>query len=824
MMLNTHRNHKKRSLKILLSIILLCCITNFLYAVSTQQILSGADWFERDLGKGVVWRFYLFDDLFSSKQSISYIEIDLTHPDVSVEIPYLASSREKTSSMIPSQFPDSVAGINGTYFDTGTGGHRTYLRIDNADIPPGSSLFPPWGYEAALAMDVSGNVSIVKIPSGGWTDDKTHSDIIACGPVLIEGGTIPSAHLTAIGSHSTSRHPRSAAGITSTNHLILITVDGRTEMAAGMSCRELAEVMKELGCVNAFNLDGGGSTTLWGKGELYNGVLNYPSDNGQYDHQGERSCSNAIAIESTAAAPKAWDARLTENNFTKMMESDSQQTVSLVYENIGTETWSVSETLLVLSRPETRTSDLYHASWHSASQPALMSPEEVAPGETATFSFTLKSPVVSTTAVYSEHFMLKQDAVGRIGPADSEAWMKITVQPPVSPGETFMVETRSGGQNFGWYSDSGMANTSANCTAPGCAGNIGSRYGSTYQSVAGLKNATAAPEFPGDAWYRIYVAWAAGSSRRTPITYWINHDGGSEKFHVDQTLTANEWIPLGAAPYYFKTGKSGTVVMTNEDIDVSGSMNAAAYKFEYHDAPAVPDKEYVVKYLRDQDPKPVIDGTIAPGEWDAASPSASGYVLHDNPGTPASEDGSFRMLFDDSDLYIMFRMKNAWLPEYPTPSEPWDYYDLDGDKINFYLTPVGLNSQAFYRIMLSPNPGDGKCYTWSQASLIKTTDAATGTDWNAGGDAAYYYSDNVLTVEYRIPWSNFNYPEMNAATPPENNTVWGVQPCISNEISSENWEYVNWEPDNIPSYIFGEPFGSLRFIRNSRDGRSLFLY
>ncbi len=780
-------------------------------SIPAEQTLADADWFERELGSGVVWRHYLFDDLFNSMQSVSYIEIDLTNPAVSVEIPYLAASRQKISSMIPSQFPEAVAGINGTYFDTTTGGHRTYLRIDGTEIPPGSSLFPEWGYEGALALDALETSSMEEMPTGGWSNNTTHPDIIACGPLLIIDGTIPTAHLESIGSHCTARHPRSAIGITSDNHLILLTVDGRTEMASGMTCQELAEVMQQLGCTDALNMDGGGSTTLWGDGELYSGILNYPSDNGLYDHEGERSCSNAIAVESTAPSLTTWDARLTSKIFSPMMESDSQQTVTLTYDNIGTATWTVTETKLVLARPETRTSDLYDAAtWYSPSQPALMTPETVAHGETATFSFVLNAPPVSTTAVYNEHFMLTQDGVGRIGPADSEAWMKITVQPPVSPGETFIVESRSGGQNYGWYSDSGMANSGANCTAPGCTGNIGTRYGSTYRSVAGSKHATVAPDFPEAAYYKVYVAWGDGSSRRTPITYHINHSGGSEKFHVDQTSTANTWVQLATVAYHFDEGLNGTVVMTNEDIDVSGSMYAGAVKFEYQVGTEQPDKTYVVKYIASGDSKPIIDGILGAGEWDTASPLGTGYVRHDNPAIPAAEDGAFRMMFDDTYFYIAFQMNNAYLAGYPTPPASYGYYDLSGDKINFFFTPSGVSSQSFCRIVLCPNPTDNICYVWSQAVRLKTTDALVGTEWVAGGDAAFTHTAGVLTIEYRIPLK-----EMPLAALPADGTVWGVQPCITNEISAGNWEYVNWEPDDTPAYIFGEPFGALQFDKGS---------
>src|SRR5688572_17388554 len=93
-----------------------------------QQTLADADWFERQLGSGVVWRHYLFDDLYGEKQSVSYIDADLNNPNVVISFPYLAASRQRISTMVPAQVTTAVAAINGTYFATsGPGGHLTYL-------------------------------------------------------------------------------------------------------------------------------------------------------------------------------------------------------------------------------------------------------------------------------------------------------------------------------------------------------------------------------------------------------------------------------------------------------------------------------------------------------------------------------------------------------------------------------------------------------------------------------------------------------------------------------------------------------------------------
>ena len=82
-------------------------------------------------------------------------------------------------------------------------------------------------------------------------------------------------------SATMARHPRTAIGSYVRDkrpHLILFVVDGRQKIhSMGMSLPELAQAMKDLGCTEALNLDGGGSSTIVVKDK----VLNKPSDGRQ---------------------------------------------------------------------------------------------------------------------------------------------------------------------------------------------------------------------------------------------------------------------------------------------------------------------------------------------------------------------------------------------------------------------------------------------------------------------------------------------------------------------------------------------------------------
>ena len=63
-----------------------------------------------------------------------------------------------------------------------------------------------------------------------------------------------------------------------------------------MSLFELTRLMSALGCVEAINLDGGGSTTLWVDGVTKTGVANMPCDDKVFDEYGERKVSNVLLL------------------------------------------------------------------------------------------------------------------------------------------------------------------------------------------------------------------------------------------------------------------------------------------------------------------------------------------------------------------------------------------------------------------------------------------------------------------------------------------------------------------------------------------------
>jgi exopolysaccharide biosynthesis protein len=90
---------------------------------------------------------------------------------------------------------------------------------------------------------------------------------------------------TNFGNHSIQgEQPRTAVGIIDENHLVFVVVDGRSPgYSAGVTMTGLAEIMQGLGATTAYNIDGGGSSTMYFDGGLVNNPLGENKERGTSD-------------------------------------------------------------------------------------------------------------------------------------------------------------------------------------------------------------------------------------------------------------------------------------------------------------------------------------------------------------------------------------------------------------------------------------------------------------------------------------------------------------------------------------------------------------
>jgi hypothetical protein len=143
-----------------------------------------------------------------------------------------------------------------------------------------SSRMSGAGAKAIKAMRKRGSIRLRW--TFGWNGVM---DSVGGMPMLVRDGKNVAHDCS---SYFCSRNPRTGIGVTAEGDILLVTVDGRKSSSVGMSLIGFAGAMIDLGAVAAVNLDGGGGSTMWVKGQ---GIVNDPSD-----RSGERPVTNAVLV------------------------------------------------------------------------------------------------------------------------------------------------------------------------------------------------------------------------------------------------------------------------------------------------------------------------------------------------------------------------------------------------------------------------------------------------------------------------------------------------------------------------------------------------
>lgn len=177
---------------------------------------------------------------------------------------------------------NAILAVNGDYYGANSTGYvikngviyRDTVRDDyeNGDL----AIFSDGHFEIIYENEVTAQELL----------NKGVVNLLAFGPSLVENGQITVSSSSEVGQ-AMSSNPRTAIGIIDENHYIIVVSDGRTSESAGLSLYQLAEVMQSYGVQTAYNLDGGGSSTLYFNGQ----VINKPTTNGNIS---ERSVSDIV--------------------------------------------------------------------------------------------------------------------------------------------------------------------------------------------------------------------------------------------------------------------------------------------------------------------------------------------------------------------------------------------------------------------------------------------------------------------------------------------------------------------------------------------------
>ena len=190
---------------------------------------------------------------------------------------------ETTSSMASNN--NAILAVNGDYYGADRSGYVIKNGVIYRNTVRSDSNYPD------LAVYKDGSFKII------YETDVTAEQLLAdgvvnlfaFGPSLIENGNITVDQNTEV-RQAMTKNPRTAIGIVDSNHYILVVSDGRTSESEGLSLYELAEVMKEYGATTAYNIDGGGSSTMYFNGS----IINKPTTNGH--NISEREVSDIVYI------------------------------------------------------------------------------------------------------------------------------------------------------------------------------------------------------------------------------------------------------------------------------------------------------------------------------------------------------------------------------------------------------------------------------------------------------------------------------------------------------------------------------------------------
>ena len=262
-------------------------------AQTTEDSLAivNAQW-ETTLGEdGIVHKRAIVPMLYHGSQHINYVEIPRSRKFVfGVGSP---GGMKRTSDIAQAQ--KALAAINGSYYNMKVGNSVCFLKVGKEVVDTTSTS------EFKLRVTGAVHVNKRKVRLLPWDVETEHAykgrkgTVLASGPLLLKDGNLCSWDNCGE-KFITSKHPRSALYMTPKS-VVFITVDGRSPgNAVGVNIPELTHLIKVLGGTDAINLDGGGSTTLWMSKDDEGRVLNCPSDNKLFDHEGERSVSNAFFV------------------------------------------------------------------------------------------------------------------------------------------------------------------------------------------------------------------------------------------------------------------------------------------------------------------------------------------------------------------------------------------------------------------------------------------------------------------------------------------------------------------------------------------------
>jgi exopolysaccharide biosynthesis protein len=281
-------------------------ISFWLLTLTLVQLSAGAETVTNGLRPGIIWQAETRKD---PPQRLVIAEVDLKQPGLHLRVapggPDPDGSGEWETTLLE---PTKIARrekfdlvVNGDFFvargvndGEGTNAHfhaRQWARTEGPAMTDGRTWSTSTNARACLIVHKNATVTIEAITAP--SDDDW--EVIGGGPRLVHNGIASPKTNDVASSHQRNvRHPRTVVGLDATGtKLTILIVEGRKRgIALGMTYAELAAEMVRLGCTEALNLDGGGSSLLAVQdpktGRMK--ILNHPTDG----H--ERAVANVLGV------------------------------------------------------------------------------------------------------------------------------------------------------------------------------------------------------------------------------------------------------------------------------------------------------------------------------------------------------------------------------------------------------------------------------------------------------------------------------------------------------------------------------------------------
>ena len=177
---------------------------------------------------------------------------------------------------------EAVLAINGDFYGARNSGYVIRNGVLYRDTSSGNEDLVIWS-DGSFSIINEDEVTVQELLDQGAVQ------VFSFGPALVADGQVAVTEDEEVGKAMAS-NPRTAIGMIDEGHYVLVVSDGRTDVSEGLTLRQLADFMETLGVTTAYNLDGGGSSTMVFQGQ----VVNNPTTGGNSIK--ERSVSDIVYV------------------------------------------------------------------------------------------------------------------------------------------------------------------------------------------------------------------------------------------------------------------------------------------------------------------------------------------------------------------------------------------------------------------------------------------------------------------------------------------------------------------------------------------------